>query len=85
MTTTQTKLDPKLRHLIDAIRTAHVKSKAPGTFLAVLENSGQYYVQVEGGLKKYAYTLDGDYVTVHQRVPNRFGLPMMKRTSAKVG
>jgi hypothetical protein len=65
MTTTPIKLDPKLRSTINAIKKAHAKSGAPGTFLALLEDSGHYYVQTDAGAVKFRYVERADTLTVH--------------------
>lgn len=65
MTTTPIKLDPKTRATINAIKKAHAKAKAPGTFLALLEGSSHYYVQTDAGAVKYRYFERGDTLTVY--------------------
>jgi hypothetical protein len=65
LTTTPTKLDLKLRTLIEAIKKAHAKSKAHGTFLALLEGSSHYYVQTDHGAVKHRYVDHCDTLTVH--------------------
>jgi hypothetical protein len=65
LTTTPIKLDPKVKATINAIKKAHAKSGAPGTFLALLENSGQYFVQLQYGTQKFRYVERPDSLTVH--------------------
>ena len=59
------KLDPAVTRTINALKKAHAKSKAPGTFLALLENSGHYYVQTPQGAVKHRYVERDDTVTTY--------------------
>ena len=64
MPTTPTKLDPKLKTIINAVKKAHEKAGAPGHFLALLPDSSQYYVQTKNGAVKHQYSLFGDKLSV---------------------
>ena len=64
MTTTKIKLDPQIAITIDAVKRAHAKSGAPGRFLALLEESQQYFVQLTHGVDKFKYHTRGNKLTV---------------------
>lgn len=65
MTTTLTRLDPAVATTIAQIKKAHAKAKAPGTFLALLPESGQYYVLTNHGAVKHRYVESGGKVHIH--------------------
>lgn len=65
MTTTKIRLDPAIKTTIDAVKRAHAKAKAQGTFLALLPDSGQYFVQTSNGAVKHRYTEHKQTLTVY--------------------
>ena len=65
MPTTKIKLDPEIQPTISAIKKAHTKAKLPGTFLALLPDSSQYYVLTEIGAVKYKFSTFDGKLTVH--------------------
>ncbi len=68
MTTTKIKLDPGLAATIKAVKQAHNNARAPGSFLALLPESEQYYVQTVEGIQKHSYTESQGKLTVFCRV-----------------
>ena len=68
MPTTKIKLDPSLALTIKAVKQAHNNARAPGSFLALLSESGQYYVQTVEGIQKHSYTESQGKLTVFCRV-----------------
>lgn len=67
MTTTQVKLDPEIAATIKALKQAHARSGAPGQFLALLPDSGQYFVQLQHGTQKFRYSVHDGKLTVRCR------------------
>ena len=71
MPTTKIKLDPSLALTIKAVKQAHNNARAPGSFLALLPESGQYYVQTVEGIQKHSYTESQGKLTVFCSVSGR--------------
>lgn len=71
MPTTKIKLDPGLALTIKAVKQAHNNARAPGSFLALLPESEQYYVQTVEGIQKHAYIEGQGKLTVFCRVSGR--------------
>lgn len=65
MTTTQIKLDPEIQPTINAIKKAHAKAKLPGTFLALLPESNQYYLLGDKGAVKHKFSVFDGKLTIH--------------------
>ena len=71
MPTTKIKLDPGLAATIKAVKQAHNNALAPGSFLALLPESGQYYVQTVEGIQKHSYVESQGKLTVFCRVAGK--------------
>lgn len=67
MPTTKIKLDPELAAIIKAVKQAHNNAGAPGQFLALLPDSGQYFVQLQYGTHKFRYSIHDGKLTVRCR------------------
>ena len=83
MPTTKIKLDPELAAIIKAVKQAHNNAGAPGTFLALLPDSGQYFVLLDSGAHKFQYSIHDGKLTVRCRWSTA-GYPQYKQSTVKI-